>query len=124
MRQVGAQFGKSAEWVRLQLNAYEALTGERIARKPRGKRGPRPTIPRTPWQCPDCGQRRDLTATQALRAPKRCRPCAIAHVCLPSHIVERWIEARTEGQLALDRLCRWPLDTNDLPRNLSIPSEK
>ena len=98
MRQVGAQFGKSAEWVRLQLNAYEGLTGERIARKPRGKRGPRPTIPRTPWQCPDCGQRRDLTATQALRAPKRCRPCAIAHVCLPSHIVERWIEARTEGQ--------------------------
>src|SRR6516164_4512851 len=46
----------------------------------------------------DCGQRRDLTATQALRAPKRCRPCAIAHVCLPSHIVERWIEACTEGQ--------------------------
>ena len=98
MRQVGAQFGKTAEWVRLQLNGYEGLTGERIARKPRGKRGPRPTIPRTPWQCPDCGQRRDLTATQALRAPKRCRPCAIAHVCLPSHIVERWIEARTEGQ--------------------------
>ena len=39
LRQVGAQFGKSAEWVRLQLNAFEALTGERIARKPRGKRG-------------------------------------------------------------------------------------
>jgi hypothetical protein len=31
-------------------------------------------------------------------APKRCRPCAIAHVCLPSRIVERWIKARTEGQ--------------------------
>src|SRR5271166_305676 len=30
--------------------------------------------------------------------PKRCRPCATAHVCLPSRIVERWIEARREGQ--------------------------
>jgi transposase len=98
LRQVGAQFGKSAEWVRLQLNAYEDLTGERIARKPYGKRGPRLTIPRTPWQCPDCGQRRDLTPAQAMLAPKRCRPCAIAHVCLPSPVVERWIKARTEGQ--------------------------
>ena len=98
MRQVGAQFGKSAEWVRLQLNAYEDLTGERIPRKPHGKRGPRLTIPRTSWQCPDCGQRRDLTRAQAMLAPKRCRPCAIAHVCLPSCIVERWIKARTEGQ--------------------------
>ena len=98
LRQVGAQFGKSAEWVRLQLNAYEDLTGERIARKPHGKRGPRLTIPRTPWQCADCGQRRDLTSAQALLAPKRCRPCAIAHVCLPSRIVERWIKARMEGQ--------------------------
>ena len=52
MRQVGAQFGKSAEWVRLQLNTYQDLTGERIARRPRGKRGPRLTIPRSPWQCP------------------------------------------------------------------------
>ena len=98
MRQVGAQFGKSAEWVRLQLNAYEGLTGERVARKPRGTRGPRLTIPRTTWQCPDCGQRRDLTPAQAMLAPKRCRPCAIAHVCLPSRIVEPWIKARTEGQ--------------------------
>jgi hypothetical protein len=98
MRQVGAQFGKSAEWVRLQLNSYEGLTGERIARKPRGKRGPRPTVPRTPWQCLDCGQRRDLTRAQARRDPKRCGPCAIANVRLPSHIVERWIKARTEGQ--------------------------
>ena len=98
MRQVGAQFGKSAEWVRLQLNAYEGLTSERVARKPHGKRGPRLTIPRTPWQCPDCGQRRNLTPAQAMLAPKRCRPCAIAHVCLPSRIVERWIKARTEGQ--------------------------
>jgi len=98
LRQVGAQFGKSAEWVRLQLNAYQDLTGERIARKPHGKRGPRLTIPRTPWQCPDCGQRRDLTPAQALRASKRCGPCAVAHVCLPSRIVERWIKARTEGQ--------------------------
>ena len=98
MRQVGAQFGKTAEWVRLQLNGYEGLTGERIARKPRGKRGSRLTIPRIPWQCPDCGQRRNLTAAQAVLAPKRCRPCAIAHVCLPSRIVERWIKARTEGQ--------------------------
>ena len=39
LRQVGAQIGKTAEWVRLQLNTYEDLTGERIARKPRGKRG-------------------------------------------------------------------------------------
>jgi transposase len=98
LRQVGAQFGKSAEWVRLQLNVYEDLTGERIARTPKGKKGPRLTIPRTPWQCPDCGQRRDLTTAQAMLAPKRCRPCAIAYVCLPSRIVERWIEARTEGQ--------------------------
>jgi len=98
LRQVGAQIGKSAEWVRLQLNTYEDLTGERIARKPRGKRGPRLTIPRSPWQCPDCGQRRDLTPAQAMLAPKRCRPCAIAHACLPSRIVERWIKARTEGQ--------------------------
>jgi hypothetical protein len=98
LRRVGAQFGKSAEWVRRQLNAYQDLTGERIARKPHGNRGPRLTIPRTPWQCPDCGQRRDLTAAQALLAPKRCCSCAIAHVCLPGRIVERWIEARTEGQ--------------------------
>ena len=98
LRQVGAQIGESAEWVRLQLNTYEDLTGERIARKPRGKRGPRLTIPRSPWQCPDCGQRRDLTPAQALRASKRCGPCAIAHVCLPSRIVERWIKARTERQ--------------------------
>jgi transposase len=98
LRQVGAQFGKSAEWVRVQLNAYEGLTGERIARKPHGKRGPRLTIPRTPWQCPDCGQRRDLTSAQAMLAPTRCRPCAIAHVRLPSCTVERWIKARTEGQ--------------------------
>jgi transposase len=98
LRQVCAQFGKSAEWVRIQLNAYEGLTGERIARTPYGKRGPRLTIPRTPWQCPDCGQRRDLTPAQAMLAPKRCRPCAIAHVCLPSRIVEHWIKARTGGQ--------------------------
>jgi transposase len=98
LRQVGAQFGKSAEWVRLQLNAYEGLTGERIARKSKGKKGPRLTIPRTPWQCPDCGQRRDLTTAQAMLAPTRCRPCAIAHACLPSRIVERWIKARMEGQ--------------------------
>ena len=98
MRQVGAQFGKSAEWVRLQLNAYEGLTADRIARKPRGKTGPRLTISRTPWQCPDCGQRRGLTPAQATHAPKRCGPCAIANVRLPSHIVERWIKARTERQ--------------------------
>jgi transposase len=98
LRQVGAQFGKSAEWVRLQLNAYEGLTGERIARTPYGKRGPRLTIPRTPWHCLDCGQRRDLTSAQALIAPKCCRPCAVAHVCQPSCTVERWIKARREGQ--------------------------
>jgi len=98
LRQVGAQFGKSAEWVRVQMNAYEDLTGERIARTPHGKKGPRMTIPRTPWQCPDCGQRRDLTTAQARLAPKRCRPCATAHVRLSRHIVERWIKARREGQ--------------------------
>ena len=98
LRQVGAQFGKSAEWVRLQMNAYQGLTGERIARTPYGKRGPRLTIPRTPWHCLDCGQRRDLTPAQALRASKRCGPCAVAHVCLPSCTVERWIKARREGQ--------------------------
>src|SRR5271166_6312952 len=74
LRRVGAQFGKSAEWVRVQLNAYEDLTGERIARTPHGKKGPRMTIPRTLWQCPDCGQRRDLTTAQARLARNAADP--------------------------------------------------
>jgi transposase len=125
LRQVGAQFGKSAEWVRLQLNVYEDLTGERIARTPKGKKGPRLTIPRTPWQCPDCGQRRDLTTARAMLAPKRC-PSVRHRVCLPAEPHRRALDQGSHGraELVLDRLRRWALAASDQARRLSVSSEK
>ena len=106
MRQVGAQFGKTAEWVRLQLKHLRRL--DRRAHRPQAawQKGAAADHPALPVAVPRLWSEARSDASPGDARPETL-PSLRHRACLPAEPHRRALDQGSHGgaELALDRLC-------------------